>query len=362
MIFLLSISTLVFTSSASAKYVLGTRGGIGCPDGYEVLTDLEECKNVVGELTWNGPNQSGQLAFGSSGCRPDWIATRGCFTNKFFYENNNAPAGRHVYFNTCPGASTPSHHQPICKRDSASTDEWQCTLQAYCKGNWQLADGTGDYQIRNTKGIGGVDINGDGNFDWNDKATADFWATESWPVPDECKALCLQEDNCHGVTWHGNPYFGTSQCVTCTGNDQSLNDPSVNPHSRWQYCKRPAVTGPASSIPTKAPTKNPTADPTKEPSTNPTVNPTKEPTRNPTANPTKEPSMSPTLNPTANPSPFPTAADFIIKIKAFHGTPVDILDSNKVQSQPDVDVDLYSFEQKITPIIGDRRLLSSNQE
>jgi len=126
----------------------------------------------------------------------------------------------------------------------------------------------------------------------------------------------------------------------------------------------------ATSSPTKEPTKNPTltpsANPTKEPTKNPSANPSKEPTRMPTASPsfspTKEPSMNPTLNPTANPSPFPTAADFIVKIKAFHGTPKDILNSNKVQAQPDVDVDLYSFEQKLTPINGDRRLLSSDQQ
>jgi len=128
-----------------------------------------------------------------------------------------------------------------------------------------------------------------------------------------------------------------------------------------------------SSSPTKEPTKNPTltpsANPTREPSLDPTrdptINPTKEPTKNPTmnpsANPTKEPSNNPTVNPTkmptASPSPFPTAADFIMKIKAFHGNPRDILDSNKIQAQPDVDVELYGFEQKLTPINGVRPLL-----
>merc|ERR1712173_192783 len=102
--------------------------------------------------------------------------------------------------------------------------------------------------------------------------------------------------------------------------------------------------------------------PTASPSQNPTTNPTRMPTASPSFSPTKEPSMNPTLNPTANPSPFPTAAGFIIKIKAFHGKPSDILDSDKVQAQPDVDVDLYSFEQKLTPINGDRRLLNSDQQ
>merc|ERR1719210_1728391 len=85
---------------------------------------------------------------------------------------------------------------------------------------------------------------------------------------------------------------------------------------------------------------------------------TEMPTTSPSSSPTKEPSMNPTLNPTANPSPLPTAADFIIKIKAFHGKPSDI----KVQAQPDVDVYLGNFEQKLTPVNGDRRLLSSDQQ
>jgi len=98
--------------------------------------------------------------------------------------------------------------------------------------------------------------------------------------------------------------------------------------------------------------------PTASPSQNPTTNPTRMPTASPSSSPTKEPSTNPTLNPTANPSPFPTAADFIIKIKAFHGKPSDI----KVQAQPDVDVYLGNFEQKLTPVNGDRRLLSSDQQ
>merc|ERR550517_1533492 len=117
-----------------------------------------------------------------------------------------------------------------------------------------------------------------------------------------------------------------------------------------------------SANPTKEPTKNPTLSPsidptldsTLTPSTNPTKEPSNNPTENPSANPTKEPTKNPTVNPTkmptASPSPFPTAADFIMKIKAFHGKPKDILDSDKIQAQPDVDVDLYGFEQKLTPI------------
>merc|ERR1711963_168982 len=97
--------------------------------------------------------------------------------------------------------------------------------------------------------------------------------------------------------------------------------------------------------------------PTKEPSMNPTLNPT----ATPSSSPTKEPSVSPTLNPTASPSPFPTAEDFIIKIKSFHGKPSDVLDSKKLEGQPNVDIELYNFEEKLTPLEG-RRLLRSNEE
>jgi len=107
----------------------------------------------------------------------------------------------------------------------------------------------------------------------------------------------------------------------------------------------------------KNPTATPTSNPTKEPSMNPTLNPT----ANPSSSPTKEPSVSPTLNPTASPSPFPTAAEFIIKIKSFHGKPSDIIDSKKVEGQPNVDIDMYNFEEKLTPFEG-RRFLRSNEE
>merc|ERR1711879_1046379 len=97
------------------------------------------------------------------------------------------------------------------------------------------------------------------------------------------------------------------------------------------------------------PTRNPTMIPTVSPSQNPTINPTRIPTASPSSNPTMIPTASPSQTPTTN----PTAADFIIKIKAFHGKPSDI----KVQAQPDVDVYLGNFEQKLTPVNGDRRLL-----
>merc|ERR1711953_611412 len=123
-----------------------------------------------------------------------------------------------------------------------------------------------------------------------------------------------------------------------------------------------AATCAETMIPTASPSQNPTINPTRmptvSPSSNPTMIPTASPSSNPTMIPTASPSQTPTTNPTANPSPFPTAADFIIKIKAFHGKPSDI----KVQAQPDVDVYLGNFEQKLTPVNGDRRLLSSDQQ
>merc|ERR1712117_204524 len=45
-----------------------------------------------------------------------------------------------------------------------------------------------------------------------------------------------------------------------------------------------------------------------------------------TQTPTMQPSSSPTSNPTTNPSKRPTAEDFIVKVKAFHGEPKDVLD------------------------------------
>jgi len=128
------------------------------------------------------------------------------------------------------------------------------------------------------------------------------------------------------------------------------------------WLKASAIPPVTTANPTKDPTRNPTMIPTASPSQNPTINPTRMPTASPSSNPTMiptaSPSQTPTTNPTANPSPFPTAADFIIKIKAFHGKPSDI----KVQAQPDVDVYLGNFEQKLTPVNGDRRLLSSDQQ
>jgi len=88
----------------------------------------------------------------------------------------------------------------------------------------------------------------------------------------------------------------------------------------------------------------------------PTTQPTALPTLNPTSNPSLNPSSSPTLTPTTNPSKRPTAEDFIVKVKAFHGEPKDVLDSSKLQDQPEVDAEIFGFEHKLTPLT--RRLLN----
>merc|ERR1711978_375069 len=88
----------------------------------------------------------------------------------------------------------------------------------------------------------------------------------------------------------------------------------------------------------------------------PTMQPTAFPTLNPSSNPSLNPSSSPTLTPTTNPSKRPTAEGFIVKVKAFHGEPKDVLDSSKLQDQPEVDAEFFGFEHKLTPFT--RRLLN----
>merc|ERR1712027_47365 len=88
----------------------------------------------------------------------------------------------------------------------------------------------------------------------------------------------------------------------------------------------------------------------------PTMQPSSIPTLNPTSRPSSNPTSSPTSKPTTNPSKRPTAEDFIVKVKAFHGEPKDVLDASKLQDQPDVDAEFFGFEHKLTPFT--RRLLN----
>merc|ERR1711879_487723 len=94
-----------------------------------------------------------------------------------------------------------------------------------------------------------------------------------------------------------------------------------------------------------------------EPTASPTISPTFNPTAKPTFNPSFSPSQSPSFSPTANPSKYPTAEDFVIKVKGFHGQPKSVLDASKLQSesQSDVGIEMYGFEQKLVPV--GRRLL-----
>jgi len=108
--------------------------------------------------------------------------------------------------------------------------------------------------------------------------------------------------------------------------------------------------------PTALPTLNPTSNPSLNPTSNPSLNPSSNPSLSPSSNPSLNPSSSPTLTPTTNPSKRPTAEDFIVKVKAFHGEPKDVLDSSKLQDQPEVDAEFFGFEHRLTPLT--RRLLN----
>merc|ERR1712170_149324 len=108
-------------------------------------------------------------------------------------------------------------------------------------------------------------------------------------------------------------------------------------------------------VTTQTPTMQPSSIPTLNPTSSPSLNPTSNPSLNPTSSPTSNPTSSPTSKPTTNPSKRPTAEDFIVKVKAFHGEPKDVLDASKLQDQPDVDAEFFGFEHKLTPLT--RRLL-----
>jgi len=109
-------------------------------------------------------------------------------------------------------------------------------------------------------------------------------------------------------------------------------------------------------VTTQTPTMQPSSIPTLNPTSSPSLNPTSNPSLNPTSSPTSNPTSSPTSKPTTNPSKRPTAEDFIVKVKAFHGEPKDVLDASKLQDQPDVDAEFFGFEHKLTPFT--RRLLN----
>jgi len=145
-----------------------------------------------------------------------------------------------------------------------------------------------------------------------------------------CEDRCNKESNCYGYSLSRQNY-----CLLWTQRDIKGGDyqwDGANCHIKV----------------TQTPTMQPTAFPT--------LNPTSNPSLNPTSNPSLSPSSSPTLTPTTNPSKPPTAEDFIVKVEGFHGEPKEVLDSSKLQDQPEVDAEFFGFKYKWTPLT--RRLLN----
>merc|ERR1711978_870386 len=145
-----------------------------------------------------------------------------------------------------------------------------------------------------------------------------------------CEDRCNQESNCYGYSLSRQNF-----CLIWTQRDIKCGD------YQWD----------GANCHIKA-----TQTPTVQPTAFPTLNPTSNPSLNPTSNPSLSPSSSPTLTPTTNPSKPPTAEDFIVKVEGFHGEPKDVLDSSKLQVQPEVDAEIFGFKSKWTPLT--RRLLN----
>jgi len=161
---------------------------------------------------------------------------------------------------------------------------------------------------------------------------------------------------------YGSP---TQHCCNCKGfkmpdNFDSSFWTTAPDNWVWNGIWKNTYNSVGTELPICDPTDSPTNLPTVAPSSSPSLNPTMNPTKSPTMNPTKSPTMNPTKSPTMNPTNFPTVEDFIIKVKGFHGQKEDVLNKNKIQRQPDVDIDMYGFERKITPL--SRRLLKKDGE
>merc|ERR1712117_910525 len=189
----------------------------------------------------------------------------------------------------------------------------------------------------------------------NDDWTAPYCRNGKFPQSlaigiDRCKVACAARPNCKAIGI-SHPTRGTSAECFLAGEVNEQDNP-LKVYGHWDWYDIEVVCEPGF---------NPTEEPSMNPSLNPTATPSSSPTKEPSVSPTLNPSVSPTLNPTTSPSPFPTAEDFIIKIKSFHGKPSDVLDSKKFEGQPNVDIELYNFEEKLTPLEG-RRLLRSNEE
>eukprot|EP00493_Phyllostaurus_siculus_P025840 UN26185 len=224
-----------------------------------------------------------------------------------------------------------------------------------------------DWECEENKMIGmhscGVSINGDyfGTDGFADlrhdpsasetHANFDGPSVYSFNSKEKCIAQCEQVAECAYMNynpslarWGHSDQVGYCYMVGVNSpiNDACVTMQPVDLHG-YTMCKKPNTIGT-------------TQTPTMQPSSIPTLNPTSSPSVNPSSNPSLNPSSSPTSKPTTNPSKRPTAEDFIVKVKAFHGEPKDVLDASKLQDQPDVDAEFFGFEHKLTPFT--RRLLN----
>jgi len=184
-------------------------------------------------------------------------------------------------------------------------------------------------------------------------------ANRHWIQPDGV----LQTEAFSKPICYGTPGSPSSSPVSFPSNSPSslpTDCPSTHPSSDPTFFPSNNPTGSPSFSPSSSPSTNPSSAPSSSPSSNPSSSPTLAPSSHPSESPSSSPSRSPTAEPTnaptASPSNPPTAADFIVKIKGFHGKPVQVLDSGRMKSQPDVEIDLFAFEGKVTPLTG--RLIS----
>jgi len=170
----------------------------------------------------------------------------------------------------------------------------------------------------------------------------------SWPISEaQCRANCLADPQCDFfLTLNQNAYRGGFTYICVHWRNAYCDVSKLRTGQHWfEFYYKPSGVLPVT-----------TQTPTVQPSAFPTLNPTSSPSVNPSSSPSLNPSSSPTLIPTTNPSKRPTAEDFIVKVKAFHGEPKDILDASKFQDQPEVDAKLFGFEHELTPLT--RRLLN----
>jgi len=243
-----------------------------------------------------------------------------------------------------------------------SANDWECeenkmigmhTCGVSINGDYFGTDGFAD--LRHDHSASGTDANFDGPsvYGFNSK--------------EKCIAQCEQVAECAYMNYNPsvarfyyNPSLGlwvSGQVGYCymVGVNSPVNDACVTMQPvdlhGYTMCKKPNTI-----VTTQTPTMQPSSIPTLNPTSSPSLNPTSNPSLNPTSSPTSNPTSSPTSKPTTNPSKRPTAEDFIVKVKAFHGEPKDVLDASKLQDQPDVDAEFFGFEHKLTPFT--RRLLS----